>query len=38
MNNLAMALKGQSKYEQVEEMYRQALRPMKKVLGKGLKR
>ena len=29
-----MALSGQSKYEQVEEMYRQALELMETVLGK----
>src|SRR5271170_4373899 len=34
MNNLAMVLRDQGKYEQAEEMFRQALRLRETVLGK----
>jgi tetratricopeptide (TPR) repeat protein len=34
MNNLAGALRSQGKYEQAEEMHRQALRLRETVLGK----
>ena len=34
MNNLALVLRGQGKYEQAEEMHRQVLRLMETVLGK----
>jgi len=34
MNNLAMVLKDQGKYEQAEEMYRQALGLSETVVGK----
>jgi tetratricopeptide (TPR) repeat protein len=34
MNNLAMVLRDQGKYEQAEEIYRQALRLSETVVGK----
>jgi tetratricopeptide (TPR) repeat protein len=34
MNNLALVLRDQGKYEQAEEMYRRALRLWETVLGK----
>ena len=34
MNNLALVLSGQGKYEQGEEMHRQAFRLRERVLGK----